>query len=189
MDTTLIVPGLHGSGSDHWQSWFERQIPDSVRIAQSDWDTPDLSLWSAQVHRALDRNSGRIYIVAHSFGCLAAVQTAHDYGERIAGLMLVAPADPARFGLQDIVTSSVLGAHSIVVASTNDPWMPLDGATAWAEAWGSGLINIGAAGHINVSSGYGPWPRGLAIYRSLRSDVPRGFARRRALDAFHAGDF
>jgi predicted alpha/beta hydrolase family esterase len=189
MDTTLIVPGLHGSGSDHWQSWFERQIPDSVRVEQSDWGTPDLSLWAAQVHQALNRNSGRIYIVAHSFGCLAAVQTAHDYGERIAGLMLVAPADPARFGLQNVITNGVLGAHSVVVASTNDPWMPIDRATSWAEAWGSELINLGAAGHINVSSGYGAWPRGLAIYRSLRGDVPRSFAQRRALNAFHAGDF
>jgi predicted alpha/beta hydrolase family esterase len=91
--------------------------------------------------------------------------------------------------LQNIITSSVLGAHSIVVASTNDPWMPIDRATAWAESWGSELINIGAAGHINVSSGYGPWPRGLAIYRSLRGDVPRSFAQRRARDAFHAREF
>jgi predicted alpha/beta hydrolase family esterase len=117
------------------------------------------------------------------------VQTAHDYGERIAGLMLVAPADPARFGLQNVITNVVLGAHSIVVASTNDPWMPIDRAAAWAEAWGSELINLGVAGHINVSSGYGAWPRGLAIYRSLRGDVPRSFAQRRAHDALHARDF
>jgi predicted alpha/beta hydrolase family esterase len=188
MDTTLIVPGLHGSGEDHWQSWFEWQISDSVRVEQSDWSTPDLSRWSARVHRAINRNSGRIYIVAHSFGCLAAVQTAHDYGERIAGIMLVAPADPARFGLQHAIANGVLGAHSIVVASTNDPWMSIESAAAWAEAWGSELINLGAAGHINAVSGHGAWPRGLAIYRSLRGDVPRSFAQRRALDALHAGD-
>ena len=32
MDTTLIVPGLNGSGPDHWQTWFERQLPDCIRV-------------------------------------------------------------------------------------------------------------------------------------------------------------
>ena len=100
MDTTLIVPGLHGSGPDHWQSWFERKIAHCVRVVQSDWNTPNLPQWSAKLRRELNRVPGRVWIVAHSFGCLAAVQTAFDYGERISGLMLVAPADPARFGLR-----------------------------------------------------------------------------------------
>jgi predicted alpha/beta hydrolase family esterase len=168
MDTTLIVPGLYGSGVDHWQSWFERRLPDCVRVVQSDWNTADLPRWSATVHRALNRAPGNVWVVAHSFGCLAAVQTAFDYPERIAGLMLVAPADPQRFGLQDVIPKSVLGVHSIVAASTNDRWMSIDSAANWAEAWGSQLINLGAAGHINASSGYGAWPRGLDIYWSLR---------------------
>ncbi|MBP7628661.1 MAG: alpha/beta hydrolase, partial [Zoogloea sp.] len=25
--TTLIVPGFHGSGPTHWQSWFEARLP------------------------------------------------------------------------------------------------------------------------------------------------------------------
>ena len=103
MDTTLIVPGLHGSGPDHWQSWFERKIANCVRVVQSDWSTPNLPQWSAKLRRELNRVPGRVWIVAHSFGCLAAVQTAFDYSERISGLMLVAPADPARFGLQDVI--------------------------------------------------------------------------------------
>ena len=36
MDTTLIVPGLHGSGPEHWQSWFERHIDNCVRVVQSE---------------------------------------------------------------------------------------------------------------------------------------------------------
>lgn len=168
MDTTLIVPGLYGSGPDHWQSWFEGRIPNCLRVEQSDWSTPDLPRWSAKLRCELNRTPGRIWLVAHSFGCLASVHVAADSSARIAGMMLVAPADPARFGLQKVISRNVLGAHSIVVASTNDRWMSIDSATAWAEAWGSQLINLGAAGHINVSSGHGPWSRGLDIYRSLR---------------------
>ena len=47
--------------------------------------------------------------------------------------------------------------------------MSVDRAAAWAEAWDAELINLGAAGHINVRSGHGPWPRGLSIYSALRS--------------------
>jgi len=168
MDTTLIVPGLYGSGADHWQTWFERQIPDCVRVEQSDWGTPDLTRWSARLRSEIARARGRLWIVAHSFGCLAAAHVASDSSAQIAGIMLVAPADPARFGLQNVIPSTVLGAHSIVVASSNDRWMAIDRAYAWADAWGSEVINLGAVGHINVSSGHGPWPRGLDLYRSLR---------------------
>lgn len=189
MDTTLIVPGLYGSGVEHWQSWFEKQIPDCVRVVQSDWSTPDLARWSARLRRELNRVPGRIWIVAHSFGCLASVNVAADSSERIAGMMLVAPADPQRFGLQNVISSNVLGAHSIVVASSNDRWMSIDRAAAWADAWGSQLINLGAAGHINVSSGHGAWPRGLDIYSSLRGQVSRASsARRSSEDVFELGD-
>jgi predicted alpha/beta hydrolase family esterase len=170
MDTTLIVPGLHGSGHDHWQTWFERQIPDCIRVMQSDWSEPDLPKWSAKLRRELSRAPGRVYVVAHSFGCLAAVQAAFDYRESIDGLMLVAPADPARFGLSAAIPERPLGVPSVVIASTNDPWMSLAGALEWSQAWGAELINLGPAGHINPQSGYGPWPRGLSILQELRRE-------------------
>lgn len=190
MDTTLIVPGLYGSGVDHWQSWFETQIRNCIRVVQSDWSEPDLLRWSARLRRDLSRAPGRVFIVAHSFGCLAAVNVAADSSDLIAGMLLVAPADPSRFGLQKVVPSHVLGLHSIVVASTNDRWMSIDRAALWADAWGSQLINVGAAGHINPSSGHGPWPRGLDIYRSLRGVAPRASVSSRvAEDLIELGDF
>ena len=189
MDTTFIVPGLHGSGPDHWQSWFERKIAHCVRVVQSDWNTPNLPQWSAKLRRELNRVPGRVWIVAHSFGCLAAVQTAFDYRERVSGLMLVAPADPERFGLKSVISESRFDVPSIIVASTNDRWMSFERAAAWAEAWGSELLNLGAAGHINVNSGYGAWPRGLDIYWSLRTDAaPPVFMPRGKEDVFELGE-
>jgi predicted alpha/beta hydrolase family esterase len=190
MDTTLIVPGLFGSGADHWQSWFETQIPDCARVVQSDWSEPDLTGWSARLRGELNRVGGRAWIVAHSFGCLAAVNVATESSARIAGMMLVAPADPARFGLQNVITQDVLGVHSIVVASTNDPWMSIDRAAEWAGSWGSQLIDLGRVGHINVSSGHGIWPRGVDIYWSLRGDASRArVARRASAGALELGDY
>ena len=42
METILIVPGLRGSGPRHWQSWFEKRLPNCKRVMQQDWDKPDL---------------------------------------------------------------------------------------------------------------------------------------------------
>ncbi len=189
MDTTLIVPGLHGSGVDHWQSWFERKIPGCLRVVQSDWSTPSLPQWSAKLRRDLNRSPGRVFIVAHSFGCLAAAQTVFDYQDRIAGLMMVAPADPARFGLRGVIAEGLLGIPSVVVASTNDRWMSFERAATWADTWGAELVNLGAAGHINVEAGFGPWPKGLDIYHSLRASVPRAFASRTVDEALELGEF
>jgi uncharacterized protein len=170
MDTTLIVPGLHGSGPDHWQTWLERQLPECVRVMQTDWSEPDLPKWSAKLRRELSRAPGRVTLVAHSFGCLAAVQAAFDYRESIDGLMLVAPADPERFGLSPAIPERPLGMPAVVVASTNDPWMPFRTAVERAEDWGAELINLGPAGHVNPQSGYGAWPRGLSILDNLRRE-------------------
>jgi uncharacterized protein len=102
--------------------------------------------------------------------------------------MLVAPADPARFGLESVVSEARLDVPSVIVASTNDRWMSFERAAAWADIWGSELLNLGAAGHINVNSGYGVWPRGLDIYWSLRNDAPPTFVRRAGEDVLEFGE-
>ena len=177
MSTVLVVPGLFGSGPAHWQSWFEKQIDGAMRVEQPRWDEPNLVRWAGSLRRELDRAKGHVWIVAHSFGCLATVHVAADYRERIAGAMLVAPADPEKFDLSDTLHDEPLGFPSVVVASTNDPWVRLMRAAWLADRWGSRFINIGAAGHVNVDSGYGPWPEGIEIFNQLRrsqADFPLG---------------
>lgn len=182
--TTLIVPGFHGSGPTHWQSWFEARLPDARRVIGIDWEAPVLARWAGAVRDAIDRAPGPVWVVAHSFGCLASVVAAADRPERVAGLMLVAPADPERFSLAGLRDSNAhpeqeslarwiprtpLGAPSIVVASTNDPWVRLSSAAYWADCWGSRLDQIGPAGHINTDSGHGPWPDGLERLQALQA--------------------
>jgi predicted alpha/beta hydrolase family esterase len=168
MPTTLIVPGLKSSGPTHWQTWIERRLAGSVRVNQRDWNDPHLPEWSSRVRREIVRATEPIFLAAHSFGALAAVQAASDHAERIAGALLVAPADPEQFGISEFLPAKPLGFPTIVVASTNDPWITLNSASHWAGLWGSDLINVGAAGHINSESGFGPWPQGLALLERLR---------------------
>jgi len=156
----VIAPGLHGSGAEHWQSWLHAQVDGSVRVVQDDWSAPDLARWSARVADTVAAlGPGPHVVVAHSFGCLA---TVHALLRRpaldIAQVLLVAPAEPDRFDVAHALPQSRLAAASCLVASDNDPWMTATQAHAWALRWGSDWINLGNAGHINVDSGYGPFP-------------------------------
>jgi predicted alpha/beta hydrolase family esterase len=123
------------------------------------------------VRREITRNPGRLFLVAHSFGALAAVQAAHDHSDRIAGALLVAPADPEKFKVADFLPATPLGFPTAVVASSNDHWMTLERAALWADHWKADFVNLGPAGHINVESGFGPWPEGFAIFERLRRSV------------------
>jgi len=177
MTTILIVPGLHGSGEQHWQTWFEKQLRNTKRVEQSDWSEPHLPRWAGAVRREIDHAIGEVWIIAHSFGCLATAHAATEFPERIAGVLFVAPADPDKFSVASTLPTSRFSFPSIMVATTNDPWMRLTKAVYWADLWGSHLINIGAAGHVNPDSGFGPWPEGLDIFEQLRrsyANLPLG---------------
>jgi predicted alpha/beta hydrolase family esterase len=52
-------------------------------------------------------------------------------------------------------------------ASQNDPLMSFKRAQFWAECWGSRVIDIGEAGHINTESGFGEWSMALSSWRNL----------------------
>ena len=173
MAPVLIVPGLNDSGPAHWQTWWQATESGTLRVVQDDWQQPDLGRWSARVAESLDQTAGPVWLVAHSFGCLASVAAVARRPGRIKGALLVAPADPERFGLGITFPQRALPFPSIVVASTNDPWMRFDRAAQWAGRWGSRLVNLGRAGHINSESGYGPWPKGRALLRELCQRAPR----------------
>ena len=156
----VIVPGLHGSGAEHWQSWLHGQIDGAVRVEQDFWSVPDIERWADRVAETVDAlGPGPHVIVAHSFGCLASLHATARYpGLGVAQILLVAPAEPTRFNVANALPQAPLAMRTCVVASDNDPWMSATHAHAWAQRWGSDWINLGNAGHINADSGYGPLP-------------------------------
>jgi len=63
---------------------------------------------------------------------------------------------------------------TIVVASTDDPFVSPERAAAFANAWGSRLVTLPGAGHINADAGFGPWPEGCGLLAELSaSDMRR----------------
>lgn len=153
----LVAPGLHDSGPEHWQSRWQRLYPAFERVEQADWSDPILPIWSARVDEVRQRDARPTLIVAHSFGCLASVSSVAADPANIAGLLLVAPADPDKFGVAALLPHEALPIPTIMIASTNDPWMPLERARQWAQRWGSTFIDAGALGHINAESGLRDW--------------------------------
>jgi uncharacterized protein len=174
----LIVPGYKGSGPEHWQTWLQNQVPGAIRVEGIDWQAPVLAVWAGQIRDTLARASQPLRIFAHSFGCLAAVVAAADRPEQVAELILAAPADPTRFDFAGLKPESARGpawclgsalparrlnVSGSILASRNDPWLAYERAAELAASWGLVLHDVGAAGHINPDSGFGPWPLSLQL--------------------------
>jgi predicted alpha/beta hydrolase family esterase len=96
---------------------------------------------------------------------------------KIAGAFLVAPSDveapsyPIDAGGFRPIPMQPLPFPSMVVASTNDDYAHIDRSRAFAQAWGSKLVEIGDAGHINADTGFGPWPEGQRMLEDFCSTL------------------
>ncbi|QMW04447.1 RBBP9/YdeN family alpha/beta hydrolase [Spirosoma foliorum] len=170
----LIVPGLGNSGEQHWQSLWERQFPNFERVGQTEWDAPVCEDWISKLDQVvMVGDPSTVLLVGHSLACSTIAYWANTFQRPIKGALLVAPSDTeadsypsGTIGFSPVPLSK-LPFPSIVVASTDDFYVSLGRATLFARAWGSELVNIGSAGHVNVASGYGDWPEGLALLKKL----------------------
>jgi Predicted esterase of the alpha/beta hydrolase fold len=174
MMRTIIVPGLHGSPSPHWQHWWHMTDRFSMLVDQPDWLARDAASWDLRIARAIHANPGAL-VVAHSLGVVSVARLALAWPQlRIGGALLVAPADVERgiggerLGHFGPIPREKLPFPSIVVASHNDPWMTFARARAFAADWEADFVDLGGAGHVNVASGFGPWPAGKALLRELQ---------------------
>jgi uncharacterized protein len=169
----LIVSGLWNSGPQHWQTLWLQKYPHWTKARHRDWNQPQRDEWVAELDAAIAECNGRPILVAHSLGCMAVVQWAQWARSgsplRVAGAFLVAPSDvdspsfPVAPNAFAPVPMTPLPFPSMVIASTDDPYATLERSRAFARAWGSELVEIGPAGHINGDSGHGPWPEGEAM--------------------------
>ena len=171
--TILTVPGLGGSGPTHWQSLWERGRADIVRAELGMWHRPRRDDWVTKLDQAIARARAPVILVAHSLGCLTVAWWAQvsprTYGSPVAGALLVAPPDVDRPDapeeIRDFAPSPrrLLPFPSILVASSDDPWIDVGRARSLGADWGSHFVRIGPVGHINADSGIGQWPDGLAL--------------------------
>jgi len=176
MRSTIILPGIGGSGSEHWQSRWEAEEAGFVRFAPSSWDRPELGDWIEALDHAVRDAGTPPLLVAHSLACLLVAHWQVRSTLPVAGAMLVAVPDPTgpAFPVEAASFASPpetrFRVPSLVVASSNDPHGTMTHSRRRAEQWGSRLIEAGDLGHINSSSGLGAWPAGRAILESLATE-------------------
>lgn len=166
----LIIPGLGGSGPDHWQSRWDAKLPTARRVVQSDWDRPELHAWRDRILEEVARAERPVILVAHSLGVRAAIHAAPllAASSKVKGAFLVAP--PSAEVLAGIAAvdpafaappGEPLPFPALMIASRNDPFGPYGASANLALALGAELADAGYSGHINIESGHGPWPEGL----------------------------
>jgi predicted alpha/beta hydrolase family esterase len=171
--TVLHLPGLGGSDERHWQSIWTRERAHHVIVHQQDWEKPERGVWLQALSNQFVTPADQTVIVAHSLGCALAVHwlIQHKMSDRIPRfVMLVATADVDDAGRTPESVRSFapmptdrLPCPSVVVASTDDPYVSFERTQYFASCWGSMFVSAGDGGHLNAESSLGDWPFGLAI--------------------------
>jgi uncharacterized protein len=165
----VIVPGYTNSGSEHWQTRWERKLSTTRRVEQDAWDRPVRDAWTSRLRETVEACRRPVVFVAHSLGVITVVHAAPILPpDVVRGAFLVAPADVEDLDVIPVMDPSFapvprdpLPFPSLLVASRSDPYCSYERAEDLAFAWGSALLDAGEAGHLNTESGYGPWPEGL----------------------------
>ena len=170
MITTLLVPGLDGSTGGHWQQWWQEQDAECAMVAFTDLGDPVPAAMEVELIEAILAHPGCI-LVGHSLGAILIPRVLAQWPQLdVAGALLVAPADPLhhkRLYRFDSISEEPLAVPATVVISQNDPVMEHARAKALARSWQAGVVDLGQAGHINLASGFGPWPLGLQLRDAL----------------------
>jgi uncharacterized protein len=177
----LIVPGWQGSADEHWQSHWQRSLPNSARVEQADWLNPKREDWVAELQRSIASDPRPTILIAHSLGCITvahwAAQAPAELLGRVQGALLVAPADVQRnncpAALQNFapIPQQPLPFPSQLVGSDNDSAASAARAIELARDWGSDVVILSSAGHINVQSGHQRWKQGFSYLYHLQNRI------------------
>ncbi|MBM3455956.1 MAG: serine hydrolase family protein [Bacteroidetes bacterium] len=175
----LVIPGYGNSDKDHWQTFFETQLTNCHRIEQESWENPQCEDWINTINNTVIRyDADSLVLVSHSMGGIAIAHWASRFNTKIKGAFIVAPPDLENpyldLNLESFtpIPTLKLPFPSIVIGSSNDNWATLERTQTFADNWGSKLIIIGVAGHINTTSGYGKWENGLNLLKQFADENP-----------------
>ncbi|MGA2550881.1 MAG: alpha/beta hydrolase [Burkholderiaceae bacterium] len=175
----INLPGIGGSGPEHWQTLWEGADRAFNRFHPSDWDRPDLDDWQRALDAAVCAAEGPVTLVAHSLSCLLVAHWAVRAVRPIRGAFLVCVPDPttaifpseaASFGHRP---TGPLPFPTLIVASADDPYSSLSYARTCASQWRAGLIELGPLGHINAASQLGDWSLGRMLLGAFTAGLVR----------------
>ena len=152
------------------------------RVVQDDWQKPVVEEWTVGLIAAVDESQGSLVLVAHSLGAQVVAQSVSQMSSeqlsRIKGAFIVSPPDVENPGLRPkhLMTFGPYPREpfpfpSAMVSSQNDPFCSYEVAGDMANAWGSLLVDARESGHIDETTGHGPWPDGLMVFANFMKNL------------------
>lgn len=177
----LVIAGHMGPGPDHWQTRLISKLSSARLVEQEDWVYGSLPKAVDALVQAVHASEKPVVLVAHSVGCILvahAVQLLADPHKVKGAYLVVPPNELALRSLNGIdpnfvfVPRGPLPFPSLLVATSNDPHSTMEDSAELALAWGSLLVEAGEAGHIDHTSGHGPWPEGMMRFAGFLSKLP-----------------
>ncbi len=175
----VFVYGYDGSGEGHWQRWLAAEARAAGAVVEfpelPDPTEPQRDAWVGALRRLVETAPTPVTFVCHSLGCWAVDHLLAERGAaNVHAALLVAPPSP--FLLFEPVESFLppprdkqawvpIAGRSLLIGSDDDDFTSADEFSELAAELGIRFELLPAAGHINVASGYGPWPRALAWLR------------------------
>lgn len=198
MTAYVLVPGYGNSLDGHWQELWLGQLSNShwaelggtraeetAPEALGSWERPDRALWVARLQRLVNSLDEPVVLISHSLGGLTIAHWAAEHPSacsKILGAFMVAVPDPQRPDFPSAISGynhphlAPLPFPCLMVTSSDDPYAASARSEEFASAWGAQTWDIGMAGHINVSRGFGPWPEGLKAMANWQASLARAQA-------------
>ena len=168
----LILYGIGGSGTSHWQSWLHKELVNRGKKSYfpdfPDKDQPNKEIWLSHLTSLLDAipENEEVTVVAHSLASIMWFHYATSFPKRkVKRAILVSPPSPfleyppvmTFFPIPENMGEVVSGAEkTLFVLSSTDPYCTLEDATKYMGLEIPFII-LPKMGHINVESGHGPW--------------------------------
>jgi predicted alpha/beta hydrolase family esterase len=191
----LVLPGWANSGPGHWQTFWEKSLPNSRRVLQDNWREPHKQAWVKRLNEEISKEQEPLVLVCHSLGCWLAAHWAIEHPDlaktKVRFALLVAPPDLARTndelwaGMKVFAVSlfkkkklsrplvqtwlpfpnAKLPFPSRLVYSSNDLYCSVEVAKKIGTVLGSDFVCLQNAGHINSESGLGEWEEGKKLLK------------------------
>ena len=171
----LLVPGGGGSGAEHWHHRWADDLPNCDWIHQQDPSDGTRAEWVETIDGKINESSEPVVLIAHSLACVAVAHWSSTHSGPVAAALLVAPADidddwaepDSLYKRFQPIPTQPLRFPSVVVSSSNDPFLSVDRALEFSQTWESGFVGIGEHLHIGSDADLGAWPEGRAVLAEL----------------------
>ena len=180
----LLLHGLGGSGSEHWQTWLCQQLIERGHRVYyprfSDQDAPSREIWLRELDELMSSipQDEELIVLTHSLGCILWLHYAADHPVRhVRQTVMVCPPS-ADTGLEEIsnffplaqnIQLSAAAKDTVIIMSSSDEFCSPEQALVYQQLEVTVLL-LPNMGHINTASGHGPWPLILDI--ALTGTIP-----------------